>query len=96
MLSIRTAKVISVVERGPGLDTDLVEVDTRPDFIDVTLEGVDCSVQDFLAWFMKTEFSADFSEKETGLIYLEMGHIAFSRGDEIVVKKLPTGEYIAD
>lgn len=65
-MTSRIAIVVSSTERGPSSHDDMDEygntiIDTSPDHTAYTLEGVNCTAEEFLEWFDITDVNSEFA-----------------------------------
>jgi len=84
-MTIRTVRIISSVDKGMSQDCGL-SIDCTPDRTVYKLEGVDCTVEEFLEWFLDSAEGEAFCATACGtLIDIGGSSINTELGSEISI-----------
>lgn len=81
--SVRQARITGVQKHEPCDDPNGFYI--GPERVDIQLEGINCTVEEFNDWFFKTEAGWDFCESEKSIIDLGGSKIDLTPGTVITV-----------
>jgi len=83
-MTVRTVRIISSEEKGPSISCGEY-VDTTPDRECFEIEGIDCTVPEFMEWFLETEDGEDFCQSGNTLIDIGGTLLDMSPGKQLSV-----------
>ena len=81
-----TIKITHIEEKGPST-TDGITIDTSPDRILYHYECENCSREEFIKWFERTEYGGCYAHFEHALIDIGGAEVLGKVGDQISVNK---------